>query len=173
MADVMTIYFSMKGQTIGPFMRIRSQEIGNTAMAAGYIQDEIGGESMELIPDKQYPEDHMKLIREAQDELRSGVRVPLKEYPDLGDADTIFLGYPNWWGHLPMPVVSFLEHYDWKGRKIIPFCSNEGSGLSSTVKDIRRYAANAEVAEGLSITGSRTKQSEKKIRRWARESLDA
>ncbi|MGI6053021.1 MAG: flavodoxin [Bilifractor sp.] len=173
MANVMTIYFSMKGQTIGPFMRIRNQKIGNTAMAAGYISDEIGGESMELIPDKQYPEDHMQLIDEAQDELRAGARVPLKEYPDLQGVDTVFLGYPNWWGHLPMPVVSFLEHYDWIGMRIIPFCSNEGSGLSATVDDIRKYAAHALVEDGLSITGSRTQQSEKKIRRWAKESLNA
>lgn len=64
MAKVMTIFFSMKGQTIGPFMRIRNQEIGNTAMAAGYIQDEIGGDSFELVPEREYPKDHMKLIRE-------------------------------------------------------------------------------------------------------------
>lgn len=171
MANVMTIFFSMKGQTIGPFMKIRNQEIGNTAMAAGYIQDEVGGKIAELIPDKMYPKDHMELIHEAQDEYNAGVRVPLKQYPDIEGMDTIFLGYPNWWGHLPMPVVSFLEHYDWSGVRIIPFCSNEGSGLSETVNDIRRYAAHAKVEAGLSITGSRTQQSEKKIRKWAENSL--
>jgi flavodoxin len=171
MANVMTIFFSIKGQTIGPFMKIRNQEIGNTAMAAEYIQDEVGGKIAELIPDKQYPKDHMELIQKAQDEYNDGIHVPLKQYPDLEGVDTIFLGYPNWWGHLPMPVVSFLEHYDWTGVRIIPFCSNEGSGLSETVDDIRRYALNARVDEGLSITGSRTQQSEKKIRKWAENSL--
>ena len=172
MAEVMTIFFSMRGQTIGPFMKIRYQEIGNTAMAAGYIQNAAGGKIAELIPNKQYPKDHMELIHEAQGEYHAGVRVPLKQYPDIEGIDTIFLGYPNWWGHLPMPVVSFLEHYDWNGVRIIPFCSNEGSGLSETVNDIRRYAVHAQVEDGLSITGSRTQQSEKKIRNWAKNSLN-
>jgi hypothetical protein len=69
----------------------------------------------------------------------------------LKGADTVFLGYPNWWGHLPMPVVSFQEHYDWRGMRIIPFYSNEGSGLSNI--------------------GSRAQLFEKKARKWTENSL--
>ena len=52
---------------------------------------------------------------------------------------------------MPMAVYTFLEHYDWQGKTIHPFCTNEGSGLSNTEQDIRRAAKGARVARGLSL----------------------
>ena len=117
MANILTAYFSMKGQTIGPGMKITYQEKGNTMIAAEFIQKAVGGDLFEIEADRNYSEDHMVLIEEAKQELNAGTRVPVKQYPDtLEQYDTIFLGYPNWWNTMPMVLFTFLEHYDWTGN---------------------------------------------------------
>lgn len=168
MANILTVYFSMKGQTIGPGMKIVNQEKGNTAMAAEFIQKAVGGDLFEVKADREYSKDHMVLIDEAKEELNAGTRVPVKEWPEhLEQYDTIFLGYPNWWNTMPMVLFTFLEHYDWTGKRIIPFCTNEGSGLGSSVRDIRKLCPGAEVDTGISLTGSRVRNSEHQIAAWA------
>lgn len=172
MANILTVYFSLKGQTIGPGMKIANLEKGNTAVAAEYIHDAVGGGIFEIETVKTYLKDHMKMIQEAKEELESGTRVELKSFPeDFQKYDTIFLGYPNWWNTLPMPVVTFLEHFDWTGKRIIPFCTNEGSGLGESVNAIRRICVGADVDAGASFQGSKVRNSGKKITEWAKSRL--
>lgn len=169
MAKILTVYFSMKGQTIGPGMQIVNLEKGNTAAAAEFIQQAIGGDLFEIEADRNYSEDHMILIDEAKRELTAGTRVPVKQYPnDLEQYDTIFLGYPNWWNTMPMVLFTFLEHYDWTGKRIIPFCTNEGSGVGDSIRDIKRICKGADVDHGISFTGSRVRDSKKQIIEWAK-----
>ena len=80
----------------------------------------------------------MMMIYEAKEELEKGIYPELKNYPDIGGYDTIILGYPNWWNTIPTPVFNFLGHYDWSGKKIIPFVTSSGSGLGRSVDDIRK-----------------------------------
>ena len=172
MAKIITIYFSKKGQTIGPGMKMVYQEKGNTEMAAEFIQQAVGGDLFEIHADRDYSEDHMVLIEEAKQELDAGTRVPVKEYPEnLEQYDTIFLGYPNWWNTMPMVLFTFLEHYDWTGKRIIPFCTNEGSGLGDSVRDIRNICKGADVDGGTSFTGHQVSTSKDKIRQWAKSKL--
>lgn len=172
MAKIITIYFSKKGQTIGPGMKIAWQDKGNTEMAAEFIQQAVGGDLFEIEADRNYSEDHMALIEEAKQELNAGTRVPVKQYPDaLEQYDTIFLGYPNWWNTMPMVLFTFLEHYNWGGKRIIPFCTNEGSGLGSSVEDIRKICKDADVDGGLSVTGSQVSNSMERIASWAKSKL--
>lgn len=174
MKTIITVYFSMKGQTIGPGMTIVHQDKGNTEMAAEYIQSAVGGELFELKADREYSEDHMVLIEEAKQELNAQTRVPVKAYPqDMERYDTVFLAYPNWWNTFPMVVATFLEHYDWTGKTIIPVCTNEGSGLGDSVRDIRALCKNAAVTDGVSFTGSQVKHLEKKIARWAEQTINS
>lgn len=173
MAKIITIYFSKKGQTIGPGMKIIWQEKGNTEIAAEFIKEAVGGELFEVEADRAYAEDHMALIEEAKRELQDGTRVPVKHYPaDLEQYDTIFLGYPNWWNTMPMVLFTFLEHYDWNGKRIIPFCTNEGSGLGDSVRDIKRICKGADVNGGASFTGSTVSASKAKISQWAKSKIE-
>ena len=78
----------------------------------------------------------------------------------------MILAYPNYWGTMPMAVVTFLERYDFTGKTILPLCTNEGSGMGSSERDIKKYAPGANVKEGLPVTGSDAGTSGKKVERW-------
>ena len=171
MANILTVYFSLKGETIAPGMKIVNLEKGHTAVAAEFIQKAVGGDLFELETVKTYIADHMKMIYEAQEELKNGVRPELKAYPELDKYDTVFLCYPNWWNTVPMPVVTFMEHYDWTGKRIIPFCTSGGGGLGHSVEDIQKYCPGAHVAEGGTTLGHEVDGSELEIAAWAKKSL--
>lgn len=164
---VLTVFFSMKGETITPDMQIVDLHIGHTAVAAGSIHEAVGGDLFEIETKKTYINDHMKMIYEAQDELKQGIRPELKCYPDISGYDTVFLGYPNWWGTLPMPVVGFLEHYDWSGKRIIPFNTSEGSGAGRSLEKIKEICTGAEVDDVFELRGSQVDNSKEKIQTWA------
>ncbi|MBU3201101.1 NAD(P)H-dependent oxidoreductase [Clostridium estertheticum] len=169
MANILTVYFSLKGQTIAPGMKIVNLKKGNTAVVAEYIQKAVGGDLFEIETVKTYIKDHMKMIYEAKEEQKKGIRPELRVFPDsIEEYDTVFVGTPNWWNELPMPVVAFLEHFDWKGKKISPFVTSEGSGVGSMVDQIRKICQGAEIKEALSIRGSEAEVSESRIDSWTK-----
>lgn len=172
MAKILTVYFSLKGETITPNMTIVNLEKGHTACVAEYVQKAVGGGLFEIETVKTYIKDHMKMIYEAQEEQKRGIRPELRGFPDsIEEYDTVFVGTPNWWNELPMPVVTFLEHFDWKGKKIIPFVTNEGSGAGSIPDQIRKICQGAEIKEALSIRGSEAEVSESRIASWAKSKI--
>ena len=121
-------YFSRSGQnyvngTIKPL------KIGNTEVVAKMIQRRTGAELFKLIPQVSYSDDYNECIEQAKDDQKRGARPELASYPDcFAQYDTIYLGYPNYWGTMPMCVFTFLEHFDFTGITIKPFCTHEGSG---------------------------------------------
>ena len=172
MAKILTVFYSLKGETIAPGMKIVNLEKGYTASAAEFVQKAVGGDLFEIETVKTYIKDHMKMIYEAKEELEKGIRPELKRYPGLlSEYDTIFIGYPNWWNTLPMPVVTFLEHYDWTGKRIIPFCTSGGSGLGNSVADLKKICTGADVADGGAFLGHEVEASEAEIAAWAKKSL--
>ena len=76
-------------------------------------------------------------------------------------------GHAIWWGTMPMAMFTFLEHYDLSGKKIIPFCTNEGSGMGSSERDLKKICAGAEVASGLAVRGCKAAESGSKVSAWA------
>ena len=173
MAKILTVFYSLKGETIAPGMKIVNLEKGHTAAAAEFIQKAVGGDLFELETVKTYVEDHMKMIYEAKEELEKGIRPELKSYPDLSGYDTIFLGFPNWWNTLPMPVFGFLEHYDWSGKRIIPFVTSGGGGFGKSVEDLKKTCTGAAVEEnGGEFLGHEVETSEEAISAWAKSVLN-
>jgi flavodoxin len=79
----------------------------------------------------------------------------------MSQYDTIILGYPNWWGTMPMAVFTFLEQYDFTGKTIIPFCTHEGSGMGHSVGDIKQICPGVTVLEGTPIHGSTASQADR------------
>ena len=170
MGKTLTVYYSRKGENYwnGEIRRLAK---GNTEVVAEFIQKAVGGELFEVGTVKTYPEDYYACIDEAKTELKAKEQVSVKEFKDdLESFDTIFVGYPNWWGTMPMVMFTFLGHYDLTGKSIIPFCTNEGSGLGSSERDLKKLCSGAEVLPGLSIHGAEAAQSEEKVAAWAKKS---
>jgi flavodoxin len=141
--------------------------VGNTEVAAGIVQAAAGGDMLRLETVKEYPADYTETTEVARTELREKARPRLRDQPKSIDGyDTIFLGYPDWWGTAPMAVFTFLESYDFSGKTIVPFCTHEGSGLGHSERDIRETCPGATVLPGLAIRGGGVGTSEPAIRRW-------
>lgn len=167
MAKILTAFFSMTGETYANG-KIINLEKGYTHMAAEYIQQAVGGDLFHIQQVREYSADHFKMIDEAKAELQGDERPQLREYPDnIEGYDTIFLGFPNWWNTLPMPVVTFLTHYDFSGKKIIPLNTSGGGGFGHSIDAIRKYAPSAQVADGLTVPGTQVEASKQKIMDWA------
>jgi flavodoxin len=167
------VYYSRKGENYWAG-DIKNLEKGNTERVAEFVQEAVGGDLFEIETVKEYAADYYECIEDAKAELQADARPEVREYIDnMDDYDTIFLGYPNWWGTCPMCVFTFLEHYDLAGKRIVPFCTNEGSGLGGSVGDLKRSYPAATVVEGLSITGTSAARSTGKAVAWARKYVKA
>jgi len=144
-------YFSRKHQNYVNGM-LKNLEVGNTEIAAGIIQRLTGADLFKLEPVQEYSRDYNECIAEAQMDQRRGARPELKQYPEEFEKyDTIYLGFPNYWSTMPMAVFTFLEHFDFTGKTICPFCTHEGSGMGSSEADIRRFCPGAKLKKGLAI----------------------
>ncbi len=118
-------------------------------------------------PATAYSKDYSTCIEQAKCDQKRDARPALAVYPrGLEQYDAIYLGYPNYWGTMPMPVFTLLEAFDFTGKTILPFCTHEGSGLGRSIQDIRRLCPGANVRPGLALQGGQIKQSENKIRAW-------
>lgn len=160
------VYFSRGNQNYVNGM-IRDLDIGNTEVVASIIQKLTGADVFKIEPIKEYSKDYNECIDQAQADQRRDARPELKQYPSsLEHYDTIYLGYPNYWSTMPMAVFTFLDHFNFTGKTIYPFCTHEGSGMGSSEKDIKRLCPGVKLEGGLAIRGEGVKNSEPEIRRW-------
>lgn len=140
---------------------------GNTETVAKFIHEEAHGDIIKLETQKAYPSDYNELVNYAQEEQRNNERPALKtKINNIDQYDVIFLGYPNWWADMPMPLYTFLDEYDLSGKTIAPFITHGGSGLSGTPNKIKKEEPNATVTEGLAISGSSASSSKSTVQNW-------
>lgn len=155
MGNTLILYFSMSG---------------NTETVANYIHEEIGGDIVKLETVQTYPEDYDELVDYAREEQRDNARPELETaIENIEQYDTIFLGYPNWWGDMPMPIYSFLDQYDLSNKTIAPFITHGGSGLSGTPANIANEEPDAVVTEGLAINGDDVDDCQDEVNEWLNE----
>ena len=167
MSRILVVYYSRKGENHMPG-GIQVLEKGNTAYAAEYIRDALGADLFEIDTATPYAENYRACCMQAVQEAKSGARPPIKGFvEDISVYDTIFVCFPNWCGIAPMCVFTLLEHYDLTGKKIIPLCTNEGSGMANSEADLARSCPGAQVVSGLSVRGHQAKDSYDEISAWA------
>ncbi len=141
--------------------------IGNTEKVANMIADITGADLFKIEQKVPYAADYRTCIAQAKEDLQKKVRPELLAMPEnLEGYDEIYLGYPNYWGTMPMAVYTFLEAYDFTGKTIHPFCTHEGSGLGQTERDVANTAKGASVAKGLAICGSDADNAKAVIEKW-------
>lgn len=149
-----------------------SEKMSNTEYVAGLVQKTIGGDMFRIEAKDAYPLEHDTLVDQAAEEQEKDLRPELSSHVEnFEQYDTVMLGFPNWWGDLPMPVYSFLEEYDFGGKTIIPFVTHGGSGFSATRDTISKLQPDASVSDNtLSLSREDVAESEDDVKAWA-ESL--
>jgi flavodoxin len=126
---------------------------GNTRGIAQLIHQRVGGDLVEIEVVKPYSSDYDTCLDEARSEQDNKARPELKtRIENMAQYDTVFLGYPNWWGTIPMPIATFLERYDFQGKTVVPFVSHGGGRFGLSLDDIAKLCPQSSIAEGLSIS---------------------
>ena len=145
-------------------------EVGNTMKLAQAIQQKTGAELFEVAPAKKYPADYDTCIDVAKKEQSRKARPAIAQDKDISEYDVIFLGYPVWWGDIPMCMYTFIEAHDWAGKTVIPFCTSEGSGAGSTDRTLKNALKGADVKRVMSMRGTTAQnnasETEKTVDRW-------
>lgn len=140
---------------------------GNTEVLARMIQEAMGGELFLIQTEETYPISYDETIDVGQQEQSAGARPALAaQVENMDHYDTVFLGFPNWWGDMPMALYSFLDEYDLSGKTIVPFVTSGGSGFSSTERTIAELEPDATVLDGLSVGDGRIDGAQEDVTSW-------
>ena len=166
---ILVAYFSRAGENYG----VGTVKVGNTAMMASYIEEYLNADSFEIVPVNPYPDSYEETKTISQKETADNARPKIKNEVDNFDSyDTIFIGYPIWYGDYPMIINTFLESYNFNGKTVIPFNTHGGSGDAGTYSKIESKLLDANVnTNGLAINGSaaRTDEGKKQTLNWLKE----
>ena len=176
----LVVYFSMP-ETADPDNMTEEEEnstvvidgevLGNTQYVAYVIEENTGSDIFRIEPQTPYPTDHDTLVDLASDEQAENARPAIKDQiENFEQYDTIFVGYPNWWGDMPMILYSFFDSYDFTAKTIIPFNKHGGSGFSGTIGTIAELEPDAQVNEnGLTISRNDVQEAEREIVEWLKD----
>ena len=159
---ILVVYFSRTGEeyNVGRITK------GNTAIVADFIAQKLGADTFEIKAETPYPDGYEECTALAKRELEENVRPKfVANVSNLAQYDTVFVGFPVWWGAVPRVVMTFLEANDFSGKTIIPFCTHGGSGLAGTEREIAETCPNAKLRDGLAIVGKDCQDSPDAVRK--------
>lgn len=139
---------------------------GNTEAVAQEIQAQTGADLFEIVPAEPYTDDYDELLDIAQEEQSSDARPAIAETVDLSLYDTVYLGFPNWWGDMPMILYTFLDEYDLSGKTIAPFNTSGGSGFSGSLDTIAEMEPETEITEGISLGSEEAEDCADEVAEW-------
>ena len=146
---------------------------GNTETFANYIKKNANITSFKIVPATPYPDNFTILSDIAHQEINSSARPEIKDpLTNISQYNTIFLGYPIWFSHIPNIVITQLEKLNFKGKTIYPFNTHGSSGVGNSISEIKQYAPDAKVMDGYPIKGSEIANKEEDIIDWLDENFD-
>ena len=171
MAKNLVIYYSRKGQNYANG-NVVELEKGNTELVAEYIQKAVGADLFEIETVKEYPADYMECTQVARQEQRDNARPKLKAYlRDISEYDNIVIAGPCWWGTYPCAVFTQLEKLHFRGKKVFPVMTHEGSGEAKSRSELKKFCTGAKVGKAFAIQGSKCQMAEAEVARWAEKNL--
>ena len=176
-SNILIVYFTMPEpdgvDTVAGASRVVVDEelFGNNQYLATLIQEYTGGDLFRIETVQQYPGQHSQLVDFAAVEQEEGARPELlAQVQNLDSYDVIFLGYPNWWADLPMPLYSFLEQHDLSGKTVIPFNCHGGSRFSGTIETISEIQPGAEViTDGFTVSRESVGSARADLEAWLQQ----
>lgn len=147
---------------------IDGEVLGNTQYVADVIKDNTGADLFRIEPKTPYTTNHSELVDLAKEEQNSNARPEIKDsIENFEQYDTVFVGYPNWWGDMPMILYTFFDTYDFSGKTIIPFNTHGGSGFSDTINTIKELEPDANVNDdGYTVSRNDVQEAEPEIIVW-------
>lgn len=126
---------------------------GNTKRAAEEIAKMTGGTLHGIVPQKTYPDSYFATVAVAKWESLKGEKPVLADKVDgIGGYDKILVGFPIWWFGCPQLIKTFMESYDFDGKKVYPFCTHGGSGPKNSTRDIKAICPKADVKDCFDAT---------------------
>ena len=168
-SKALIVYFSRTGENYN----VGNIKVGNTAIMASYIKEYLNADSFEIVPVNKYPESYDECLKVATKEKNENARPAIEsKIDDISKYNTIFIGYPIWWGEIPRIVYTFMEEYDLSGKTIIPFNTHEGSGDAGTYNTIKSKLTKSNVnTNGLALQGktARTDKGKEEIINWLKK----
>ena len=159
---ILVVYFSRTGEeyNVGRISK------GNTAIVADFIAQKVGADTFEIKAATPYPDGYEECTAVAKRELEANARPKFAaNVSNLAQYDTVFIGFPIWWGSVPRVLMTFLEANDFSGKTIIPFCTHGGSGLAGTEREIAEACPNATLRDGLAIVGKQCQDSPAEVQK--------
>ena len=177
---VLVVYFTyaenanlpdnVDASTRASVQKVDGKITGNTALVASQIQKDLNADIFSIQTVNKYPATYDETVNVGKQEQAEKARPELATKIDnIADYDTIFIGYPNWWGDMPMALYSFFEQYDLSGKKIIPFSTSGGSGLSNTVDEIKQLEPNATVEGATTFSAQSTSDAKDEVSSWLKD----
>ena len=159
-------YFSKDGENYFDG-KVKPLKIGTTEIVANIIHELTDADMFKIEPAAPYSNDYYELTKEAKRENDNEGRPAIfNVVEDMDQYDTIYLGFPNWFGSFPRIISTFIESYDLKGKTIKPFCTSEGSGLGFAQKELEAMLKKSNVKEGISILSSDVLNCKEEIKNW-------
>lgn len=169
MAKTLIAYFSHVGQNY-THGGIGNLEVGNTEVVAKKLHKLIDSDLFYIDTVNKYPNDHMKKIAIAKREYEENARPELTaRVENMDEYETVILAFPNWWTTMPMALFTFLESYDFNGKRICPLITHGGSGFSNSLADIAKLCPGAVIQEGLAIHGDDAAKSDNVLEKWIKK----
>lgn len=157
------IYYSRNGEN---YLNgdIVSLKVGNTEKIAKLIQKKFNSDMFKVVQKYPYSNDYSTCIAQANEDKKKGIRPALESYiDDISIYDVIFIGYPNYWSDIPMAMLGLLEKLDFKNKKILPFCTHEGSGLGNSIHTLYEACTGAEIGIPFETYGHRVYKNSENI----------
>lgn len=163
------IYFSRAGENYFAG-ELKNIEKGNTEVIAEYIREIDNAELFKVETVIDYPTDYLECTQIAKKEQQVAGRPKIKKtLESIAEYDTVYIGFPNWWGTLPMAMFTQLEQLDFTGKIVKPFVTHEGSGFGSSLKDLKKLCKGAEIKKGISIPGADVGNVKGQVEVWIKE----
>ncbi len=167
------LVFSSKAQAAAPEMKkpliAYFSLSGHTKSVAEMIQKLTGGDLVEIKPVTPYPDDYQKCVDLAKQQQQDNARPAIETKINPDEYGVIFLGFPNWWSSMPMPVWTFVEENKLNGKTIIPFMTHGGGGVGHAIGDLKKLCPKSNILTPLSISGTRAKDSFKEVEKWVKD----